>query len=73
MKPTFQAFPLVILVPVPANQIVTYDCLSECLNLDQFIDQGLICDVNIVTLNFDEKLSKGIDVVVPDVSEKVNM
>ena len=73
MKPTFQAFPLVILVPVPANQIVTYDYLSECLNLDQFIDQGLVCDVKIVTLNFDEKLSKGIDVVVPDISEKVNM
>ena len=71
IKPTCQAYPLVIVVGASANQNVSYDCLSECLNLDHFIDQGFICDVKIVVLDINEQLRKGINVVDPRISEKV--
>ena len=71
MKPSNQDFPLVIIVAASANQDVTYNSLSERLNLDLFIEQGFICDVKVLVLEFDDSLHEGIDVVDPDVSEKV--
>ena len=71
VKPSNQAFPLVIIVAASTNQNVSYNTLSECLNFDLFIDQGFICDVNIVIVDYDEKSSQGVNVVDPKVSEKV--
>ena len=50
---------------------MSYNSLSERLNLDQFIEQGFICDVKVVVVDYDDSVHQGIDVVDPQVSEKV--
>ena len=50
---------------------MSYNSLSERLNLDQFIEQGFICDVKVVVVDYDDSVHQGIDVLDPQVSEKV--
>ena len=71
VKPSNQDFPLVIIVAASANQDVSYNNLSQRLNLDLFIEQGFICDVKVLVLDYDYSLYEGVDVVEPQVSEKV--
>ena len=71
VKPSNQDFPLVIIVAASANQDVSYNNLSQHLNLDLFIEQGFICDVKVLVLDYDYSLYEGVDVVEPQVSEKV--
>jgi len=59
-----QGFPLVVILPTPANQKIEYKQMSQLLGLDEF-------DVEFYQLELNEELPEMIDVIDPSMSEKV--
>ncbi|KAL4226945.1 Germinal-center associated nuclear protein [Mactra antiquata] len=70
VNPKYQKFPLVVLIPLSVNQNVCYKEVQEGLNLDELIDEELLCEVKLVTYQTDPRRREGIDLVNPSVSEE---
>lgn len=71
MNPKYQSFPLVVLIPTAANQVVSYKQVQEGLKLNDLIEEDLLCDVQLITYEEDTKRPEGINLVNPFVSEQV--
>ncbi|XP_045166422.2 germinal-center associated nuclear protein-like isoform X2 [Mercenaria mercenaria] len=71
VKPRYQGFPLVIVIPVPANQSVSLIQIVKCLSLEEFLDEELLSDVELVTCELNENRPDGIDLTDPRISEEL--
>ena len=73
MKPRYQAFPLVVVLPVSANQVISLIEVVQYLQLEEFLDEELLSDVELVTYELNENRPDGIDLTDPKISEQVNV
>ncbi|XP_060558116.1 germinal-center associated nuclear protein-like, partial [Ruditapes philippinarum] len=71
VKPRYQAFPLVVVLPVSANQIVSLIQIVEYLSLEEFLDEELLSDVELVTYQLNENRPDAIDLTDPKISEEL--
>ena len=64
--------PLVILCPISANERVDEDFLSRCLNLEDYIEEGLISDVYVSSIDYSEERWRGLELDKPQVNDQVS-
>ena len=64
--------PLVILCPISANERVDEDFLSRCLNLEDYVEEGLISDVYVSSIDYSEERWRGLELDKPQVNDQVS-
>ena len=71
VNPMYQNIPLVLVLPVTANQNISKKEVMKALSLDDLLEQEHLCDVQLMMVDIAESLPVGIDFLNPQVSEMV--